>query len=667
MIYIEIESTGKILPLPKKEKLRVTFQAADFGQAGSTNGSFSTSINLPMSAEVLAALGFSNVLNVTSQLSPYKNIKARLLQDNNEIDKGFIRIDEDDIKSKEITITFLGRNVDWFTSLGDKTLRELDLSEYDHVKNNTTINEERTEGYVYLPVDYGTLKTKNTATITIDEIFPAVFVNTVVKKIFKDAGYKVTGTLFKKQDFNRLLLPFNLENAYNTPEFIDRFTAIVKRDPKASNTLYTYATRIKLEFDVDSGGKTPFLNIDIKDKSDSWNLSTYRYVAQTKLYVLPNFYTRDLSAFNNLTNSIVYPTSIILAKNGVDIQTLTYQRANRYHFFNQILLDEGDYLELYLTFNSFWSSFSYTDCFFEVKPSLTQADTIMTNYLPNLKQSELIEYLFFIFGVIPSFDKNTNSVVLDSITDLTIGTAEVWGDKIDGLQPIEKSYFDFVENYAIRNICTYEEQEDDAELKAYNDTYRENFGNGFFEIDNDYIEAETEYYNAPILPTISRKVFTNVSGLTFYLPYILKDDSATAKILYFAGFQNVEQLTSEVISTITIGSTARTTIPYSYFILPIDETVEDPITFKHLGFSDPKNQLTGALGILDSTYGNLQRILNKPISVTVSLRLSAFDIANVKYNRLKYFEQLGGYYYLNKIGQYDGSGDSTECELIKWY
>jgi hypothetical protein len=152
-----------------------------------------------------------------------------------------------------------------------------------------------------------------------------------------------------------------------------------------------------------------------------------------------------------------------------------------------------------------------------------------------------------------------------------------------------------------------------------------------------------------------------------YLPYIFRKDADKCKILYFAGFLSLSELTNNQISSITINLSSRNNIPYSYFVNPLQNIVNDPIINKQLSFGIPKDQNTATKSILDSTYGNLQRILNKPISVTVSLRLSAFDIANVKYNRLKYFEQLGGYYYLNKIGQYDGSGESTECELIKWY
>ena len=227
MIEIEILDTGKRLPLSKKERLRMTFQAADFGEAGSGSGSFSTTCSVPITPQVIEALGFSIVPNATSILSAYKNIKARILQDENEIDKGFIRIDEENTTKKELKITFYGRNVDWFTSLGDRTLRDLDLSEYDHFKTNLKINEIREDGYVYLPVDYGTLQAKSSATILEDEIWPAVFVATLVKQMFKEAGFKVAGTLFEKGEYNRLIMPFSLTEINN----------IIKSFPK---TIYNH-------------------------------------------------------------------------------------------------------------------------------------------------------------------------------------------------------------------------------------------------------------------------------------------------------------------------------------------------------------------------------------------------------------------------------------------
>jgi hypothetical protein len=408
-----------------------------------------------MSAEVLAALGFSNVLNVTSQLSPYKNIKARLLQDNNEIDKGFIRIDEDDIKRKEITITFLGRNVDWFTSLGDKTLRELDLSEYDHFKTNLTINEQRTDGYVYLPVDYGSLESKSTSTIAYDEIYPAIFVNMLVKKIFKEAGYKVTGTLFQKQDFNRLIIPFSQENILNTLEYQKNLTTRVLADSNAA--FPASQTRVKLNLPVKTGKTPPPFYLQLTDELENWN--TNIYTSPAKMYVKVSLYNY-ISGINQITGDDVYATGFILAKNGVDIQTLSNSTVIYNHIFSQVLLDVGDTLEVFATFtDSTYANYNFT--YLEVLPQLTavnESKYSLNSFLPEMKQSQLIEYIFFIYGVIPSFDKSTNSVVLDSLSDLTILNAEDWGNKIDYSQSIEKSYFDFVENYAKQNVCKYENE-----------------------------------------------------------------------------------------------------------------------------------------------------------------------------------------------------------------
>ena len=61
-----------------------------------------------------------------------------------------------------------------------------------------------------------------------------------------------------------------------------------------------------------------------------------------------------------------------------------------------------------------------------------------------MKQQTLIEYLFFIYGIIPSFDKNTNTVILDSISDLTAFGAENWSNKVDQSQIVEQRFFDFL-------------------------------------------------------------------------------------------------------------------------------------------------------------------------------------------------------------------------------
>jgi len=679
MIEIEILDTGKRLPLSKKERLRMTFQAADFGEAGSGSGSFSTTCSVPITPQVIEALGFSIVPNATSILSAYKNIKARILQDENEIDKGFIRIDEENTTKKELKITFYGRNVDWFTALGDRTLRDLDLSEYDHFKTNLKINEIREDGYVYLPVDYGTLKTKSSATINADEIWPAVFINRLVKQIFKEAGFKVDGTLFDKGEYNRLIMPFSLTEINNTIKTQVNLETTVSANVSKQLPAYQVNTPIKLQWDS-RFGTTNYIDYSyigdpnnyykLRDDNRNWKIGgtdSYRYTSPADMYVniLFDFYVDTVpgSAKQNLIATI--------KKNGVVFKTYNSSATGvKRLVYENILLNTGDYLEFFIEFTNSYTSAIYNSSFLRIVPTLTAVTTskfTINSFLPNMKQQTLIEYLFFIYGIIPSFDKNTNTVILDSISDLTAFGAENWSNKVDQSQIVEQRFFDFVSDYAKENICQYETLETDTELEAYRKTYAENYGTGAIAIDNDFLDSTSEYYTAPFYPTYSRKVFTNVSNLNLYLPYIFKNDSDIGRLCLYTGQKNVSDLSDNIINSITIDGTARTTIPYSYFILPIAAYLDDLINNYHLGFDNPKDQPYSKTSILQRTYYNLTKVLNKPVSITCSLKLTAYDISRLKFNRLKYIQELGGYFYLNKISQYDGSGEPTECELIKWY
>ena len=688
MIEIEILDTGKRLPLSKKERLRMTFQAADFGEAGSGSGSFSTTCSVPITPQVIEALGFSIVPNATSILSAYKNIKARILQDENEIDKGFIRIDEENTTKKELKITFYGRNVDWFTALGDRTLRDLDLSEYDHVKTTAIVNEERTDGFIYLPADYdGVLTSKNSATINSNEIFPATYVNMLVKKIFKEAGFKVAGTLFQKPLFNRLLIPFN-----NSEELLPRKTQdVYKADAysKVDQITPTYtSTDVKILFPFDSGSVPQSVSSGVRgynvifrlfakasDKTESWDTTTSTYYAPQIMDVA---IITEIGVYQDGSN--LQNVSLVIKKNGVDAFVSDIYDAVLWGSFIKITenttisVNFFDYIEFYLRFDG-----DYTGTYFNPKITAPSGVIIqpqnysffiysLNTYLPATKQSDLMEYLFFIFGIIASFDRITETVILDCITDLNASQIDDWSGKLDNSQNIENNYNDFVSDYSKKNICKYLEEDDEGLLANYQAVYNETYGTGAISIDNDYLESETDYYEAPFYPTISNKVFTGISpAVNLYLPRIKRLDDSDAKILAFAGFQNVALLTNNKLASVTIFGQTKTTIPYSYFILPYNVALNDGVQVYHLGFGNPLDVPTNGNSILLTNYYNLQKVLNKPISITCSLKLTAYDISRLKFNRLKYIQELGGYFYLNKISQYDGSGEPTECELIKWY
>jgi hypothetical protein len=129
------------------------------------------------------------------------------------------RLDDNDITYE---IVILGNIITPFVAIGEKYLSEIDLSEYDHDYTRSNIDDSWAtqikqggvnvpfaigNGYVYPLIDYG---------ITTDEIEypvsawrPAVYLKTIVDKIFEDIGFTYTSSFFTSTLFKRLIIPFS--------------------------------------------------------------------------------------------------------------------------------------------------------------------------------------------------------------------------------------------------------------------------------------------------------------------------------------------------------------------------------------------------------------------------------------------------------------------------
>lgn len=67
---------------------------------------------------------------------------------------------------------------------------------------------------------------------------------------------------------------------------------------------------------------------------------------------------------------------------------------------------------------------------------------------------------------------------------------------------------------------------------------------------------------------------------------------------------------------------------------------------------------------IDNYYTEFKSMLDSFSKIIVSLNLSTVDIYNLDFFKLKYLNQYGAYYYLNKVISYK-EGKLTKCELIR--
>lgn len=215
---IEADTLGDI-------DVEFTFSVADISDIERRNTSYSKTLTLPSTARNQSLFGnifdisvsndyYPMDANIGVNFNPAKQAKAQIFLDNVKIFDGVLRMSKITNVEGEITyeVNMFGRLRDILHELGDKTLADLDFSDYDHTWNKTNIENswQRSEwedgalNYVYPLVDYG--YSIDSITYPIENFKPAVFVSEILKRIFDEADFQITAPIFSNVYFRRLLL-----------------------------------------------------------------------------------------------------------------------------------------------------------------------------------------------------------------------------------------------------------------------------------------------------------------------------------------------------------------------------------------------------------------------------------------------------------------------------
>ena len=128
----------------------------DLTQPDSVQSDYSTTINLPDAAPVRRALGHAEQ-GTSSTTLPYRKLAAVLRLGGVEVVPRGQLLTWSHTHHEGFEVQVFGGNVDLYTALGDKKLRELNLSAYDHAWTLPTIvaGAQRTSSYRYELYDRG--------------------------------------------------------------------------------------------------------------------------------------------------------------------------------------------------------------------------------------------------------------------------------------------------------------------------------------------------------------------------------------------------------------------------------------------------------------------------------------------------------------------------------
>jgi hypothetical protein len=659
---ISFEINGEHLDLYGDEVIAQTFAINNIAEIENRNGGYSNTFKAPATQKNLRLTGRLNDLNVIDD-SPYSLISCNCWEDGMIIKKGFLQIDS---FGEDIEFTFSSDNTNWFDLIKGKSIRDLDLSEYDHIFNTTNVfnSKDNTEGYIYPVIDYGTLTTKTrngTSDVQITEVFPAAYVHTLIKKIFSEAGYKLSGSFANNVIYKKLVLPFVNELFGHSDEYIGLRSAKAIKTTTQSFNLPNDGVSDNVKFENDSTGEgydgdlNLYDNILWKYTPDEKMKVTVSISATISNYNIPNDFV-FLLVYRNDTDQI--GTIGALFGNGAFNASYTFTVDPGYYYTVKFVNPQP----VTITFDmEVGSALTW-----QVEAEIQEGSTVqLAPNLPDIDQDELIKDIFNRYQIITYTDSWTKTIFFDDFGLIyrNIPQALDWSDKIDlSEKPITEYQ---IGEYGQKNYFTHTQDDDEEYINTYNGINRVAFGDGVSEFDNEYLESEHDVYESPFAPSICHYAFA-VGSEKLYLPYINKPsgEEAEPRIMIYFGLADVSALSGSSISSIFYINSLVGFLPFCYFVKKdLGDSSFDSFN-DGLAFDTPGDG-SSTVGLLEKYFTPVKNLLEKPKLLRIFLRLKAKDILELDHTVPVYLKKYKAYFYVNSVNEYTGAGESTEVELIK--
>jgi hypothetical protein len=613
-----------------------SYEVNNLGDIANRQGGLSNTFTVPLSNKNKRLLGYVNNVNAASD-KPYIRVPAQLYDNNTRVAVGYIKIVRANKEGFEVV--FFSDNVAWFTLIKDKKLSDLDLSSLDHdyTRANIISSFTNTDGYIYPVIDYGLFAERVALEADVTEMFPAVFVKTIVDQIFKEIGWVATGEMFDEPMYDRMVLPFSLETLARTERSII--------DNTVTDTL---AVDDPLVGDGDI-----FIDVTSVIASD--------YTIDVTVVVDDLFLdARDELGVDIYVNGVSVSGLASITANG----TYTFKRENQ-AVGSSIVVDlRAAFIGGSPGTESFTAAIGTTLTITPTEAIQDGNEIEVANTLPDISQTDFIKYLFNIFGIVPTADPISKIVSFDLFRNINkrLTSAVDWSSKIDVSQTIEVNFEELIQTYGQRSRFNYLEDSDDTLLQAYQSANNEAFGSGVLTIDNQHLEGNVDVYEAPFAPSINFVSFAN----TMYIPQII---SRTPRVMLISDAPiTVSELTGGNFSVFTVtsavdGSGTAASIPFAWFAkapyTPNTDIYLDSLSFGDIRFSALVE------GTLSFYWQEYQEALNEMKYVRAFFRLDSVDIQNLDFTLPIYVSKFNAYFYLNKIVEFTGKDQVTEVEMVK--
>ena len=573
----ELWVDGKLCDLEKKEVIAMSYGVNRLTDIQSRQGYYSNTFKLPKTANNLEIFGIPTELNSTDT-KRWERLECYILTDGIYQVLGFAQLQS---VQDDLSVVVKGGNSQFVDDIRDLKLEDLNLSTLDHIRNLTNIDAARfndyTDGYVYPDVDYNFLKNLNNP-LPYWFMYPAVFVDSILRAIVTDAGYTIAGEVLDNATFKKMVVPFSRPFLRTSSDYVtnNQFKAKMQVGNLAVSTVSPYIGNYAAGFNNDStdgyfdnpnaftlggwgGGAfgTPnafyippvaaiqTINFTTTFTVTNWDVARSNF--QIRIYGL----TSDSAGTGN-----TQPSSIYIHQDEADANgTFTIQlSATETGIPSPNIHIKFELLDTTSGFGAFnvdalsgvmWNEVS--DRYDDV------SDLDMAANLPDMKQPDFVKYLVNAFSLLIVTDTFTNEVSFKFFDDIPTNTGEDWSDKID--KSDSPKFTPNYGSYLRNNLFQYSNNKSDDALKTLPD-YGEHI------IINPNVEkGKKVVYKAPFsasrpLPALPDRMFIGLSDA--------KD---------IAEFALSSYVTTSNIATVTVTTTDGFSSGDSVFFKALDSSV----------------------------------------------------------------------------------------------
>lgn len=685
MIRTELYFNGQLADFDNEDEdvIAGTYATNQLGEIESRQGNHTNTYNLPMSNRNRKI--FENAENPNSvDDTPYRQMEHVVIIEGVEVFRGFARIEE---SGEVYEVTGYSGNTDFYTAIKDKDLRDIDVSDLDHIRDDATVAASwtNTEGYIYAFLDYGKYVdlglNGDNAEIMPDDLYPHVFMKTLIERIVSQAGYQLKGSVLKDQRFRNQLVPFG---SFPLVGDQDNFFNGEKDLPTVATTTPQVITLQPVD---DPGGNYDAFGNYVSPIKQRIRITLTCNLRATRNIPFVGTATLQINKISGMTESELRHVSF-------------YQNPATTGFANynatfEVNLNEGDKIFLKLHKNETSLTASVDTMQLQIDPIRTLgygAHIEMSKTLPDESQADFFLDFLNQYGLIQQTDTENKILTLTFFDDIPKNNPVDWSNKIDDSErPNVKYRFD---NYAQNNTLKFKNDEvpDDGDVTGIiTDGQAKVFTIDDTTLEKEYTAFESNFY-LPTNDTTFQGQLSTIAPLIFNIKKsdrsadqikwkgiwngtdsFVKNDVVYDDAGYFKALQDTtnvnpssddgtrwEGVDESDIWDIKEKSFYGTLVNGNFNLVVKFQSGDLPLT------KIVRNDNLNWSYVWDNYYKSFSKILDRTKIVKVLIKLNYADINQLDLTRPVYISRYGNYFYVDIVDQFKfNETDSTYVTLVR--